>query len=216
MLPTGTDSYRLGKACRKLGLRLTEIQLDLLVRYAEMLCDWNTRINLVSRKDSRRILSYHIIDSLAVASLIPSGKQVCDIGTGAGLPGIPLAISRPNIGMVLVESSTKRCWFLDTVITTLNLPTVTIINERAETIPYLQCDIVLSRLTTSPKRAIKEISPHRRPGGVIILFKTKNSAVELNNALSMLDKNHLAIIRTKDVILPISGITRKFIVIGPG
>ncbi len=208
------DRASLRSACQALGLKLSGAELKLLERYAGLLHDWNQRINLISRKDTDRILSYHVIDSLAVSHLIPTSARVCDIGTGAGLPGIPLAIARPDTEMVLVESSRKRCLFLHDAVQTLGISTATIINNRSEAIPSLECDTIVSRLTAPLRRALKQMHHHRQPEGLMIFYKATDSATETDDVASILSKYRLAVVRTEDVVLPVTGMTRRFVIIG--
>ena len=122
----GRETETLLTAASTLGLALTPFQVGLLARYADLVRDWNRRVNLVSRRDADRILEYHVVDSLASARLCEPGSRVADIGTGAGLPGIPLAIARPDLSVVLVESSGNRCrflWHAPVSYTHLTLPT---------------------------------------------------------------------------------------------
>jgi 16S rRNA (guanine527-N7)-methyltransferase len=201
-------------ACRQLGVELTQPQYDSLIRYTQLLRDWNQRINLVSRRDTGRILSYHVIDSLAVQRLIPQDARVCDIGTGAGLPGIPLAVVRPDLKMLLVESSQKRCRFLQAAVAGLGLGNVEILNERAESLPPLECDVVISRLAGPLQDVVRYAGSHRKPKGTIVLYKTRDCATELQKAARELSRDHLRIAGTHDVLLPLSSIPRRFIVLG--
>jgi 16S rRNA (guanine527-N7)-methyltransferase len=209
------DFPALETACRQLGIELTQTQCDSLVSYAQLLRDWNQRINLVSRRDTGRILSYHVIDSLAVQRLIPQGSRVCDIGTGAGLPGIPLALVRSDLKMLLVESSQKKSRFLQTATAELGLANVEVLNERAESLPPLACDVVISRLAGPLQDVIRYARLHRRPKGTIILYKTKDCATELQKAARTLSRDHLRVAGSHDVLLPLSSIPRRFIVLGP-
>jgi 16S rRNA (guanine527-N7)-methyltransferase len=208
------DFPTLETACKKLGFELTQSQYDSLVRYAQLLRDWNQRINLVSRRDTGRILSYHVIDSLAAQSLIPQGARVCDIGTGAGLPGIPLAIVRPDLKMLLVESSQKRSRFLQTAVVELGLGNVEVLNERAESLPPLECDVVISRLAGPLQDVVRYAESHRKPKGTIVLYKTRDCATELQKAGRELARDHLRVAGLNDVRLPLSSIPRRFIVLG--
>jgi 16S rRNA (guanine527-N7)-methyltransferase len=208
------DFPTLQTACRQLGIELTQSHYDSLVRYTQLLRDWNHRINLVSRRDTGRILSYHVIDSLAVQRLILQGARVCDIGTGAGLPGIPLAIVRSDLKMPLVESSQKRSRFLQTAVVELGLGNVEVLNERAESLPPLECDIVLSRLAGPLQDVVRHAGPHRKPKGTIILYKTRDCATELQKAGRTLSRYHLRVAGWHDVLLPLSSIPRRFIVLG--
>lgn len=207
------DFPNLQTACKQLDLDLTQSQYDSLVRDTQLRREWNQRINLVSRRDTGRILSYHVIDSLAVQRLIPQDSRVCDIGSGAGLPGIPLAIVRPDLKMLLVESSQKRSRFLQAAVAELGLDNVEVLNERAESLPPLECDVVLSRLAGPLQDVVRDAGPHRKPNGTIVLYKTRNCATELQKAGRALARNHLRVAGSHDVFLPLSGVPRRFIVL---
>ena len=201
-------------ACQQLGIELNQPQYDSLVRYTQLLRSWNQRINLVSRRDTGRILSYHVVDSLAAQRLIPQGARVCDIGTGAGLPGIPLVIVRPDLEMLLIESSQKRGQFLRAAVAELGLGNVAVLNERAESLPPLECDVVLSRLSGPLQDVVRYAGPHRASKGTIILFKTRDCATELLKAGRLLARKHLRVASSHDVLLPLSSVPRRFLVLG--
>jgi len=204
----------LAAACAQLGIELTPPQYDSLLRYEQLLRDWNQRINLISRRDTDRILSYHVIDSLAVQRLLPQGGRVCDLGSGAGLPGIPLAIVRDDLKSLLVESSQKRGWFLKTAVTELGLASVEVLNERAESLPPLECDVVLSRLAEPLRDVIRHAGQHRKPKGTIVLYKTRDCSAELTKAGRLLARSRLRVAGSHGVLLPLSGVPRRFIVLG--
>ena len=202
-------------ACKQLDLDLTQPQYDSLIRYAQLLRDWNLRINLISRRDTDRIITYHVVDSLAVQRLLTHGARVCDVGTGAGLPGIPLALLRPDLQMLLVESSQKRCRFLQTVVTELALTNVEVLNGRAESLPPMECDVVLSRLGGPLRDVVRHAGPHRKPNGRIILYKTRDCATELQAAARLLTRLRLRVAGSHDVLLPLSAVPRRLIILGP-
>lgn len=208
------DFPTLQNACRQLGIELTQSQYDSLARYTQLLRDWNTRINLISRRDTGRILSYHVIDSLAVQRLLPQGERVCDIGSGAGLPGLPLVLVRPDLAMLLIESSQKRSRFLQAAVTELGLNNVEVINERAESLPPLECDVVLSRLAGPLQDVVRNAGAHRKPKGTIILYKTRDCSTELSKAGRLLARHGLRIAGSHDVLLPVCNVPRRFVVLG--
>jgi 16S rRNA (guanine527-N7)-methyltransferase len=208
------DFPTLQTACRQLDLELVQLQYDSLVRYTQLLRDWNTRLNLVSRRDTDRILTYHIVDSLAVQRLIPPGARVCDIGTGAGLPGIPVVLVRPDVRMLLVESSQKKSRFLRTAVAELGLDNVEVLNERAESLPALQCDIILSRLAGPLRDVVRYAGLHRKPKGTIVLYKPRDCANELLKAGRVLARHRLRVTGSHDVLLPLSRVPRRFVLLG--
>lgn len=118
------------------GLHLTEGQLAKLDGYCNLLLRWNAKLNLVSRKDQSNLWPNHILHSLSVLfeMAVPDGAKVVDIGTGGGLPGIPLSIARPHASFVLIESIRKKCLVLEGIVQSLGLVNVEIVNARAEDI----------------------------------------------------------------------------------
>lgn len=206
------DRYR--QTCNQLGIDLTQEQYDLLLCYARLVRRENRLINLVSRKDIGRILTYHVVDSLAVQRLIPRDARVCDIGTGAGLPGIPLALVRPDIRMHLVESSRKRSLFLTKALAELDITNADVRNERAENVPPLGCDVVLSRLTAKMEDVLVDCAHHRKPGGTVVFYKNQECEDDLKHAARALRRLRLKVRCLHDVVLPYTKIVRRFLVIG--
>lgn len=205
------DFRSFAAACARIGLELPENRYRLLCRYADLLLDWNRRVNLVSRQDTGRVLSYHVIDSLAAQSLVPAGARAGDIGTGAGLPGIPLAIARPDCEFLLVESVRKKTEFLSLVLDELRLANAGVIHDRAEDIPPLDCDTVLSRLTGPTPKTLPRLAAHARTTGTVVLYKSPAAAPDLPAGL--LRKLRLRVARTEDLRLPLTGLPRRFIVL---
>ncbi len=114
----------LEQGCRDLGFSLSPLQKDLLVRYSDELLLWNRRMNLVGARDEEEFVRKHLLDSLAGFPVIrDEGRgSIADLGTGAGLPGIPLAVMLPDRDVYLVERSGKRCAFLRSCTSILRLP----------------------------------------------------------------------------------------------
>lgn len=214
-MPAGPDPdfAALAAACARLGVELSPAGHAALVRYAALLREWNERINLISRRDSTRVLTYHVIDSLAVAAVLPDRSRVCDLGAGAGLPGIPLAIVRPDLDVVLLESSRKRGLFLQAAIDGLGLANCRLAAGRAETLAPLDCDIVVSRLTGPVFDAIAWAARHLRTGGRVILYKTPTGVDDQRRLERLRTKLHLSVPSVLDVQLPLAGITRRFLIL---
>lgn len=95
----------------RLALPLPEGRVEALLRYLELLRRWNRAFNLVGRRDPGGMVARHLLDCLAVAPHLPPGR-VLDAGTGAGLPGVPLALARPDVAFVLLDGSERKCRFL--------------------------------------------------------------------------------------------------------
>ncbi|MFN0157771.1 MAG: 16S rRNA (guanine(527)-N(7))-methyltransferase RsmG [Bacteroidota bacterium] len=115
------------------GVSLTEDQTQLLSQYVDQLLAWNSKINLVSRANDD-VWGSHIIHSLALLFIVdlPAGIRIIDIGTGGGLPGIPLAIARPDISFVLVDSVKKKINAVSDMLMNLALPNVSAMSGRTE------------------------------------------------------------------------------------
>ncbi|MEO6025451.1 MAG: 16S rRNA (guanine(527)-N(7))-methyltransferase RsmG [Candidatus Binatia bacterium] len=106
-----------------------------LSQYADLLDLWSPKVNLLSCGSALELVDRHLLDSLAVAAVLPESGSIVDLGSGAGFPGIPLAILRPDQSFVLVEVRRRRATFLREVRRTLGLGNVEILEQRAETPP---------------------------------------------------------------------------------
>lgn len=118
------------------GHQLQGKQLEQIAVYLDLLLKWNARTNLTAIRDPQQIMGRHFGESLFTAfHLFPDGKQeadVADIGSGAGFPGVPIAIVRPSVRVTLIEAHGKKATFLKEVVRTLKLPGATVFHGRAE------------------------------------------------------------------------------------
>lgn len=138
---------RLG--CKSLGLALESEQETKLLAYLELLTKWNKAYNLTAIRDPQQMVTRHLLDSLAIASYL-RGENVLDVGTGAGLPGIPLAILFPQRHFSLLDSNGKKTRFLFQVKTALCLDNMAVHHQRVESFqPQKPYDAVLSRAFAS-------------------------------------------------------------------
>ena len=124
----------LEKAAEEYGIALTEVQLEQFTRYFSLLIEWNEKMNLTALTGPQEVAVKHFIDSLTAydAALFPQGASIIDVGTGAGFPGLPLKILRPDLRLTLLDSLNKRVKFLETVVAELGLQGVTCLHGRAE------------------------------------------------------------------------------------
>jgi 16S rRNA (guanine527-N7)-methyltransferase len=125
----------------------TDAQLDQFAKLGDLYNDWNSKINVISRKDIEALYEKHILHSLAIAAVIEfkPGTQIIDIGTGGGFPGIPLAIFFPETQFHLVDSIGKKLKVVENVVEGIGLTNVTIQHTRAEDIKNRKWDFVVSR-----------------------------------------------------------------------
>jgi 16S rRNA (guanine527-N7)-methyltransferase len=122
---------------------------DKLEKYEALLRKWQPKINLVSNTTLRDIRARHIEDSLQMVPLIDNDiKSIADIGSGAGFPGLIIAMARPNIELTLIESDQRKCSFLRSVSRETNTP-VNVLNERIENVTGLKVDLVTARALAS-------------------------------------------------------------------
>jgi 16S rRNA (guanine527-N7)-methyltransferase len=196
----------------KSGVKLSQDKLDKFQSYYQFLLEWNKKINLISRNDTERIVSYHFIDSITAIPDIPQNSIVCDLGTGAGLPGIPIKIIRDDIKLYLVESIKKKTYFLTEAIKTLELKNTFVLNERAETIKNMKFDIILVRLFGKIFDVLPLVSKLLFPNGKIIFYKIEGVEKEILKATNIANKYNLELTAIKDIKLPVTSILRKLVI----
>jgi 16S rRNA (guanine527-N7)-methyltransferase len=170
---------------RRLDLELTEQQFDQFLRYRQELLDWNTRMNLTAISDPDEILLRHFLDSLSLLMVydIPDARLL-DIGAGAGFPGIPLKIVRPQWQVLLLEATNKKVTFLRHIIQTLQLHDVEAVHGRAEELAHkteyrASFDLVTARAVASLPTLLEYAAPFCRISGQMIFPKKGDLAEEL-------------------------------------
>ena len=171
------------------GIPLTAEQIGQFSVYHEMLLDWNTRMNLTALTAPEDVAVKHIIDSLTAydAALFDGARTLIDVGTGAGLPGIPLAVYAPHLTMTLLDSLNKRVRFLTEVTAAMGLQNVRCIHARAEeaarTAEHRAAyDIAVSRAVARLPVLIEYTLPFVRVGGTLLALKGRAYAEEQREA----------------------------------
>jgi 16S rRNA (guanine527-N7)-methyltransferase len=157
-------------------------RLAVAQRYAELLADIGVEWGLLGPREVDRLWDRHLLNCAAVAELVEPGERVADIGSGAGLPGLPLAIAKPGLRVVLVESLLRRTEFLRTVIAELGLD-VEVVRGRAEDAAVREaaggCDVVVSRAVASLDKLTRWGLPLLRPGGRMMAIKGERASDEI-------------------------------------
>lgn len=154
-----------------------------LQRYAELVRKWNPAINLIARGTLPELERRHLQDSLQLADLVPPTQdEWLDIGSGGGLPGIVVAISRPEVRIRLIDSDRRKVAFLQTAIRELSLPNCTAEAARIEELPPAHAGIVSARALAPLDRLMPYLDRHLAEDGTAWLMKGKNWQVELEHA----------------------------------
>ena len=171
------------------GIPLTAEQIGQFSVYHEMLLDWNTRMNLTALTAPEDVAVKHIIDSLMAydAARFDGARTLIDVGTGAGLPGIPLAVYAPHLTVTLLDSLNKRVRFLTEVTAAMGLQNVRCIHARAEeaarTVEHRAAyDIVVSRAVARLPVLLEYTLPFVRVGGTLLALKGRAYAEEQKEA----------------------------------
>jgi 16S rRNA (guanine527-N7)-methyltransferase len=167
----GQLQYRLQDGLQALGVSLTEQQQSTLLEFTALLVKWNKVYNLTAVRDPLKILDRHIIDSLSVLPFL-KGSRLIDIGAGAGIPGIPLAVTQIENQFVLLDSNRKKTRFMQQAKTELSLSNVSVVHSRVENYqPDQLFDTVISRAFASLKKMAQWSSHLVNEQGVLFAMK---------------------------------------------
>lgn len=168
------------------NVALTDAQVQQFAVYAAQLLDWNTRVNLTAITDPQEVMVRHFLDSLSLASVIgfESGDKLIDVGTGAGFPGLALAIAYPQIQVTLLEATAKKLTFCQHIADTLHLRNVKMLHARAEEAGQMQqhraqYDVVTARAVARLPILLEYLLPLAKVNGMCIAMKGATAPTEV-------------------------------------
>ena len=201
------------------NLTLDDNQINQLDLFYEMLVEKNKVMNLTAITEFDEVIVKHFADSLSIGKVMPSNiNTVCDLGTGAGFPGIPMAIAYPNIQFTLIDSLNKRIKFLQEVVDELGLKNVTLIHARAEEagrnkLYREKFDLVVSRAVANISTLSEYCLPLVKLNGYFISFKSGDIKEEVSLSGSAIQKLGGSMEEPVYFSLPNTDISRSFIII---
>jgi 16S rRNA (guanine527-N7)-methyltransferase len=186
--------------------------LDRAAEYVRLLATDGTVRGLIGPREVPRLWDRHLLNSVAIAPLVPDGARVVDVGSGAGLPGIPLALARPDLTVALLEPLARRVTFLDEVVDRLGLTNVTVVRGRAEEGPARRelggADVVTARAVAPLEKLAAWCLPLLRPGGRLLALKGSTAAEELVAARPLADAADAEVVEVGDPPATVVVVTR--------
>ena len=199
---------------------LSDASAQIFMRYMALLSEWNAKINLTAITTPRDVVIKHFLDSLTVLDMMPKacGLRVIDVGTGAGFPGLPLKIARPDLSLTLLDSLNKRVHFLRTVSDALSLGDVTCLHARAEeagqNAAWRQSyDIAVARAVAHLGILAEYCLPFVKTGGQFIAMKGSGANEEIKDAKAVVAALGGEISDIKAIKLPFTDITHTLIIV---
>ncbi len=164
-------------------------QLDLARAYTDRLAQDSETFGLLGPRELPRIWGRHVINSALLAELVPSGSKVADIGSGAGLPGIPMAIAKPDAHFTLIEPMERRSGWLQQVVKDLGIKNVEVLRARAEDVQRTDFDIATARAVAALDKLLKLLTPLIRgsEGKTVLAMKGSRAPEEILDAKKRLE-----------------------------
>lgn len=196
----------------KLGIKITEEQLTKLNKFYNLLLEWNEKINLTRITEEQEVYLKHFYDSLTIVKVVNLSEQktLCDIGTGAGFPGIVLKIMYPNLKITLVDALQKRVNYLNSIIKDLQLDNITAIHIRGEDLKE-KYDVVTARAVANVEKLLGYTMHLVSKQGVFIAMKG-NIDEELTPEVTKKISKKYKIVKIEKFILPYENSQRSLLV----
>lgn len=186
----------------KLEIEYKVEQIDLCLAYCQLMLKWNKAFNLTAIKQPNKMVAYLLLDSLSVLPFISDKKQLIDVGTGAGLPGIPLAIFMPQANWVLCDSNGKKTRFIRQACAELGLKNISVENKRIEDYHHTQSiDVILSKAYASLSGFVQ--STRHLCSDQTVLMTLKSGLQDQEKKEADLSENHLYL---EEVFLTVPGV----------
>ena len=197
---------------KKLGITLSTYQLDKLEKFYKLLVEWNQKINLTRIIDKEEVYLKHFYDSLTIAKVIDLNEveTLCDVGTGAGFPGIVLKIFYPNLKITLVDSLQKRVNYLNEIIKELELKDIKAIHVRGEDYKE-KFDVVTSRAVANIEKLTTYTMHLLNKDGMLIALKGNIDEELTDEVKNRLSKKY-KIVKIEKFLLPIENSNRSIVV----
>ena len=209
---------RIRRDAATFGLSLDARMCGQFSQYADLLVEWNAHVNLTAITDEEGIAVKHFVDCLSAASLLPEGATVVDVGTGAGFPGLPFAIVRPDVSVTLLDSLDKRVKFLTAVTQALSLPNVRTQHGRAEDFGIDPAwrdafDVATARAVAGLPVLLEYCLPFVKPGGIFLAMKEPGAQEEAAASEKALQVLGGRIVEIRSFLLPDTDMERNLVVV---
>ena len=203
---------------KQISIDLTEKQVIDFYEYMNLLLEWNEKINLTAITEMDDVILKHFIDSITILKNLKENDSIIDVGTGAGFPGIPVAIMNSNINITLLDSLNKRIMFLDEVCKKLELKNIKTIHGRAEDFGQdnktrEKYDIAVSRAVANLATLSEYLLPFVKVGGICICMKGPDAEKEIEDAKFAIKELGGKIEKVEKFMLPDSDMERNIVLI---
>lgn len=211
MTPAGQEAALLREGAGDLGVQLDAGAIERLLEYLDLLYLWNRRGRLTAIERSGAV-RLHLLDSLAILPLLAAGPTVVDLGSGAGLPGIPIAVADPQRHLVLVESKRRRCSFLLEAVRELGLGNCTVLEEDARVLAAsgrLHANVT-ARAFLPPAELVSLAAPMIEPGGRLIVMGARD---EIETGVLWQAPADCRLVETRTLVLPGGNEQRRIVVL---
>lgn len=214
----GEDHHLVKQGAHEFGVTLSEEQLGLFALFLEGLWSWKRRVNITGISGKREMIIKLLLDPLAALPHLSSRGTLLDIGSGAGIPGLPIKIARPELEVHLIESKAKKVSFLKDMIRRLGLKGIKAYRGRAEQrtdLPTLLrfYDIVTARALAHLEKTCSICSPYLGPGGLLVTFKGSRVDQEIKDSEAILEELHLRVNKIVPYSLPETEGTRYLLIL---